>query len=239
VSRADAWIRWSTAAVVILLAAVAAVVSYRHALEVIRAHGEAGFTAYLVPLTVDGLIYASSMVLLDCSRRGVPVPALARLTLGLGIVATLAANVAHGLAHGVVGAIVAAWPAVALVLAYETLMALIRRAAVPAVELAAAAVLEPVAEVAAAPTLESPPAPAMEVLHGPLVGDVPAPPEPVADVPGPVLVDDPLYPEAVKVFFSDVASGEVPPVRVIKSKLGVGQSRAVQAQTYLRTLVEA
>lgn len=231
-SRADAWIRWSTAAVVILLAAVAAVVSYRHALEVIRAHGEAGFTAYLVPLTVDGLIYASSMVLLDCSRRGVPVPALARLTLGLGIVATLAANVAHGLAHGVVGAIVAAWPAVALVLAYETLMALIRRAAVPAVELVAAAVPEPVAE--AAPVV-----PAVVVAGEPPVQDVPAAPEAVADVPDPVLVDDPLYPEAVKVFFSDVASGEVPPVRVIKSKLGVGQSRAVQAQTYLRTLVEA
>jgi hypothetical protein len=48
---------------------------------------------------VDGLIYASSMVLLDCARREVPVPALARWLLGLGIAATLAANVAHGLGH--------------------------------------------------------------------------------------------------------------------------------------------
>jgi len=28
-----------------------------------------------VPLTVDGLIYASSMVMLDSARRKVPVPA--------------------------------------------------------------------------------------------------------------------------------------------------------------------
>jgi len=49
----------------------------------------------------------------------VPVPALARWLLGLGIAATLAANVAHGLGHGPVGAAVAAWPAVALVGSYE------------------------------------------------------------------------------------------------------------------------
>jgi hypothetical protein len=44
---------------------------------------------------VDGLIYASSMVMLDSARRKVPVPAPARWLLGLGIVATLAANVAR------------------------------------------------------------------------------------------------------------------------------------------------
>ena len=46
--------------------------------------------------TVDGLIYASSMVMLDSARRETPVPALARWLLSLGIAATLAANVAHG-----------------------------------------------------------------------------------------------------------------------------------------------
>jgi hypothetical protein len=47
-----------------------------------------------VPLTVDGLIYASSMVMLDAARRKTPVPALARWLLALGITATLGANVA-------------------------------------------------------------------------------------------------------------------------------------------------
>ena len=56
-----------------------------------------GWTARLVPLTVDGLIYASSMVMLDSTTPEDAVPALARWLLGLGIAATLAANVAHGL----------------------------------------------------------------------------------------------------------------------------------------------
>ena len=126
VMAADRVIRWTTAVAVIAVAAVAAVASYEHAYDLVRAHGEAGWTARLVPLTVDGLIYASSMVMLDCARRKVAVPGLARWLLGLGITATLAANVAHGLGHGLAGAAVAAWPAVALVGSYELLMMIIR-----------------------------------------------------------------------------------------------------------------
>jgi hypothetical protein len=87
--------------------------------------------ARLIPLPVDGLIYASSMVMLDAARGTVPVPPLARWLLGLGIAATLAANVAHGWGHGLAGA-VAAWPAVALVGSYELLMMVIRSSQVPA-----------------------------------------------------------------------------------------------------------
>ena len=108
------------------VAAVAAVASYEHAYALVRAHGETGWIGRLVPLTVDGLIYASSMVMLDSARREVPVPALARWLLGLGIAATVAANVAHGLGHGPVGAAVAAWPAIALVESYELFMTIIR-----------------------------------------------------------------------------------------------------------------
>ena len=61
----------------------------------------------------------------------VPVPELARWLLGLGIAATLAANVAHGLGHGLIGAAVAAWPAVALVGSYELLMMVTRAARRP------------------------------------------------------------------------------------------------------------
>jgi hypothetical protein len=80
---------------------------------------------------VDGLIYASSMVMLDSARRKTPVPAFARWLLGLGIAATLAANVVHGMGHGAAGAGVAAWPAVALVGSYELLMMVIRSSHVP------------------------------------------------------------------------------------------------------------
>jgi hypothetical protein len=141
---ADRTIRWSTGAAVIGVAAVAAVVSYEHAYELVHGHGETGWTAHLIPLTVDGLIWASSMVMLDSARRGVRVPTLVRWLLGLGIAATLAANVAHGLGHGPVGAVVGAWPAVALVGSYELLMMIIRgapeSAAVPAGAEASAAV---------------------------------------------------------------------------------------------------
>ncbi len=94
-SSADKIIRWSTAGAVLGVAAVASVASYEHAYELVQAHGEAGWTGRLVPLTVDGLIYASSMVMLDSARRKAPVPALARWLLGLGIAATRAANVAR------------------------------------------------------------------------------------------------------------------------------------------------
>jgi hypothetical protein len=94
---ADRVIRWSTALAVLGVAAVAAVASFEHAYDLVRAHGESGWTARMVPLTVDGLIYASSMVMLASARRKVAVPARARWLRGLGIATTLAADVTHGL----------------------------------------------------------------------------------------------------------------------------------------------
>ena len=76
----------------------------------VTAHGEHGILARLYPGTIDGLIYAASMVLLDAARRGVTPPPLARWLLTAGIAATLFANVLAGAAYGVLGAAVAAWP---------------------------------------------------------------------------------------------------------------------------------
>lgn len=126
-SAGDRLIRISTAASVLGVGAIAGLVSYRHALEVVRAHGETGVTAQLVPLTVDGLVYVASMVLLDSARRSEASPPLARWALGMGIGATVAVNVLHGVEHGPVGATIAAWPAVTLVVVVELLMGMIRR----------------------------------------------------------------------------------------------------------------
>jgi hypothetical protein len=115
------------------VAGIAAYVSYWHAYEVVRAHGESGVTARLEPATIDGLVYASSMVVLYAARHRLAAPALARWLLALGIVATLAANVAHGWPDGLVGAAVAAWPAASLVGSYELLLWLVRTAAPGAV----------------------------------------------------------------------------------------------------------
>ena len=106
----------------------AAYVSYWHAYAVVRAHGETGITAGLEPATIDGLVYASSMVVLYAARHRLPVPSLARWLLGLGIAATLTANMAQGWSHGPVGAAVAAWPAISLVGSYELLVWLVRTA---------------------------------------------------------------------------------------------------------------
>ena len=123
---ADRLIRITTALAVAAVASVAAVISYRHAYELVTTHGETGLTARLLPLTVDGLILAASMLILDASRRHQPVPPLARWCLGAGIAATIGANLAHGLGHGPIGALVSAWPALALAGSFELLMTLIR-----------------------------------------------------------------------------------------------------------------
>jgi Protein of unknown function (DUF2637) len=121
----DRAIRVSTAAVVLAVAGIAAYISYWHAYAVVREYGESG-------VTIDGLVYASSMVILYAARHRLPVPRLARCMLVLGVAASLAVNVAQGWSHGLTGAVVAAWPAVALVGSYELLMVIIRGVQVPA-----------------------------------------------------------------------------------------------------------
>jgi hypothetical protein len=88
-SGIDRAIRLSTAVAVLAVAGIAAYVSYRHAYAVVRAHGETGITARLEPTTIDGLVCASSMVVLyarhgsacrcppwpaGCSGRGSRLP---------------------------------------------------------------------------------------------------------------------------------------------------------------------
>jgi hypothetical protein len=52
-------------------------IGYGHAYEVISAHGESGVTARLEPVTIDGLVYCSSIVVLYAARHQLRVPALA------------------------------------------------------------------------------------------------------------------------------------------------------------------
>jgi hypothetical protein len=102
----DRAIRLSTAVAALAVAGIAAYVSYWHAYAVVRAYGETGTTVRLEPATIDGLVYASSMVVLSAARHRVPVPSRARWLLGLGVAATLTANMAQGWSHGLAGAVV-------------------------------------------------------------------------------------------------------------------------------------
>jgi DNA-binding CsgD family transcriptional regulator len=116
-----------TAAAVLLVAAIAAVVSYMHVATLALHYGQPPLGAYLLPLSIDDLVATSSLVLLRSARAGVSAPWLARTGLVLAVLATLAANVASGAAHGWPGALLAGWPAVAFVISAETAIAMSRR----------------------------------------------------------------------------------------------------------------
>jgi len=118
-----------TAAAVLLVAAIAAVVSYMHVATLALDYGQPPLAAYLLPLSIDGMVATSSLVLLRSARTGVSAPWLARTGLVLAVLATLAANVASGLPAGWPGALLAGWPAVAFVISAETAIAMSRRRA--------------------------------------------------------------------------------------------------------------
>ena len=127
----DRVIRSATAAVVCAVAAFAAVISYSHIYGPGRAHGQYGAAARLLPLSVDGLILAASLVLLHEARNGRDAPRLARFMLWLGITATIGANIAYGAGYGLLGALISAWPAVAFIGSVEIATQLVRRSRGP------------------------------------------------------------------------------------------------------------
>lgn len=115
----ESGVRRASIAAVALVAAVAAVVSYAHMQQLADAAGEQ-WRSHLLPLSVDGLLVAAAISMLVSRMRGQDPTLLARISLALGIVASLAANVAAAEAT-LAGRLVAAWPPVALALAFELL----------------------------------------------------------------------------------------------------------------------
>lgn len=114
----------------LLVTAIAAVVSYLHIEALAAAHGQDALNAHLIPLSVDGTVAAASMDMLGTARRRGGRPSwIARTMLGLGVAATLAANVASGWPHGLIGATAAGWPALAFIGSVEMVLLSIRKAA--------------------------------------------------------------------------------------------------------------
>lgn len=110
--------RYAKNAAVVIVALVAATTSYSHMHALTLEAGESEMVAYVLPLSVDGLVVAASMTILLARGKAGVLPWLA-LLLGLG--ASLAANVAAA-EPTVVGRLVAAWPPVALALSFEMLL---------------------------------------------------------------------------------------------------------------------
>lgn len=108
------------------VAVIAGVVSYSHIIALGVRTGQSTADAHLLPLAVDGLIVAGSVILLAGSLLG---------WLGVipGVGATVFANIASGLPHGPLAATVAAWPAAAFSLASFTLERWLKARAKPAI----------------------------------------------------------------------------------------------------------
>lgn len=124
----DKPIRRLTAAAVLLVAVIAAVVSFVHIEALAATHGQAALAAWLLPVSVDGTVAAASLAMLRAARLGLPTPALARFMLGLAVLATLAANVGYGLPYGATGALISGWPAIAFIGCAELAIGMVRRA---------------------------------------------------------------------------------------------------------------
>jgi hypothetical protein len=136
---ADSWWRRTAAAADLLwviyltalaVAAFAFIVSYTHIYDLGRAHAQSGIADRMLPLSVDLLIVAASLVLVRQSRYPRPDTWLARwlprIVLWSGIGATVAANVAYGLPHGWLAAVISGWPGAAFVGIVEMVMVAVR-----------------------------------------------------------------------------------------------------------------
>lgn len=109
-----------TVLAVLVVAGVAAVVSYAHMRALALAAGEE-WRSVLLPLSVDGLIIAASMTMLVRRRLGESAGPLAWLSLLLGIAASVAANIASA-EPTVAGRLIAGWSPMALLLSFELLL---------------------------------------------------------------------------------------------------------------------
>jgi hypothetical protein len=126
IPRADKAIRYSTIGAVAAVGLTAAVLSYRHQFELAAGHGESALTAKLLPVSIDGLLVAGTLAILDASRRQTGHAWAARVTVGLGVAMTMWANIVHGLGYGWAGIVLSGWPPVALMAAIEVLARMIR-----------------------------------------------------------------------------------------------------------------
>jgi Protein of unknown function (DUF2637) len=118
----DQLVRWSASLCTVVVTAIAAVISYGHARDLVTRYGVTGWTAAAMPLTIDGLVATCSLVIVDCARHGRRAPWHAWALLVTGACATVAANVAAGISHGIVGALIAGWPALVACGCFELLI---------------------------------------------------------------------------------------------------------------------
>ena len=128
----------------VAVAAIAAWSSWSHMVHVALRFGERPEVAYVLPISVDGMLIVASTAMVDDQRTGRPVRWSARIAFLAGVTASVAANITA--AQPTFGArIVAAWPAIALLLVVEMLSRVRRTPAAPTEEDVSANPLDTVA----------------------------------------------------------------------------------------------
>jgi hypothetical protein len=104
-----------------VVAAIAAWSSYWHMVHVALRYGERREVAYVLPLSVDGVLTVAAIVMAEDRRAERPVRLIAKVAFLAGLSASIAANVA-GAQPTLGGRLIAAWPALALLLIVEMLL---------------------------------------------------------------------------------------------------------------------
>lgn len=118
------WVRRTAVASVLLVALVAAVCSYAHMQALAVRSGEE-WRSLIIPLSVDGMLVASTLAIVDRRRAGNSAGWVPWFGLSLGILASLAANVAAARPDPI-ARVIAAWPPLAFAVAVETLVIVLR-----------------------------------------------------------------------------------------------------------------
>ncbi|MEU1604051.1 DUF2637 domain-containing protein [Micromonospora matsumotoense] len=104
----------------VVVAGIAAWSSWSHMVAVALRFGERPEVAYVLPLSVDGMLVVASAAMVEDKRAGRTVRWSARVAFVVGVAASVGANIAAA-APSPGARIVAAWPAIALLLVVEML----------------------------------------------------------------------------------------------------------------------
>ena len=104
-------------------------VSFGHIRTFALLAGAAEWEAIVIAATVDALVVLAVAAIGHAKRTGHHPPAVAKVALLVGIVATTGANLHYGLSHGWMGIVVSLWVPVAAELAYQLAMAAVRMGA--------------------------------------------------------------------------------------------------------------
>jgi hypothetical protein len=113
-------------AITSLIGVATAVVSYYHALDVVRAAGATGMPVWLTPLFADGLILLCSTAIYAGAQRRVARPIWGTVGLVFGIGVTVTMNVAAGIPSGPALALIDALAPVVFLVSLEVLAWLLR-----------------------------------------------------------------------------------------------------------------